>query len=129
MNMKKIIKILVITSLVFVSLLRPTSIFAWEDCPKGEVNDPYPGDCARYIDTDGNDICDHSESAPEDRAEKIERNSEEDIGIDADNATKTISDQEEVLFSKPLIVLAIVAVNLVGILVYVTYRNSKSKTL
>ena len=41
--------------------------YAWDDCPKGLVNDPYPGECSRYIDTDENGICDHSEPAPEDR--------------------------------------------------------------
>ena len=31
------------------------------DCPHGEVNCEYPGNCARYVDTNNNDICDHSE--------------------------------------------------------------------
>jgi hypothetical protein len=31
------------------------------DCPHGEVNCEYPGNCGKYIDTDNNDICDHSE--------------------------------------------------------------------
>lgn len=31
------------------------------DCPKGMVNDPYPGSCGQYIDADDNGICDHSE--------------------------------------------------------------------
>ncbi len=59
--------------LLFVNLLMPSfgvdsvlEVGAWNDCPKGMVNDPYPGECSRYVDTDGNDICDHSEPAPED---------------------------------------------------------------
>lgn len=40
---------------------------AWDDCPLGEVNDEYPGECPRYEDTDNNGICDRSEPAPEDR--------------------------------------------------------------
>lgn len=39
----------------------------WDSCPFGEVNDSYPGDCARYIDSDGDGICDLSQPAPEDR--------------------------------------------------------------
>lgn len=31
------------------------------DCPRGEVNDPYPGKCGQYIDENNNDICDNSE--------------------------------------------------------------------
>ncbi len=38
--------------------------FAWNDCPFGEVNCTYPGKCGRYIDTNHNGICDHSEPAP-----------------------------------------------------------------
>lgn len=59
--MKKIIFELVL--LVFI----PATILAWNDCPYGEAGCPYPGDCGRYIDTDGDKICDHSQPAPEDR--------------------------------------------------------------
>jgi len=30
-------------------------------CPFGQVNDPYPGQCKRYVDTNDNGICDLSE--------------------------------------------------------------------
>ena len=40
---------------------------AWEDCPFGLVNDPWPGQCSRYWDSDDNGICDLSEPAPENR--------------------------------------------------------------
>jgi hypothetical protein len=29
-------------------------------CPRGVVNDPYPGQCRRYTDSDGDGICDYS---------------------------------------------------------------------
>lgn len=32
-------------------------------CPFGLVNDPYPGRCRRYVDKNGNGICDWSEPA------------------------------------------------------------------
>ena len=32
-------------------------------CPKGLVNDPYPGRCPHYIDLDGSGYCDLSETA------------------------------------------------------------------
>jgi hypothetical protein len=36
----------------------------WNSCPKGKVNDPYPGDCRLYIDTNNDEICDRSQSNP-----------------------------------------------------------------
>jgi len=36
----------------------------WNSCPKGRVNDPYPGDCHDYIDTNKDKICDRSQPAP-----------------------------------------------------------------
>jgi len=29
-------------------------------CPRGLVNDPYPGQCRHYVDSDGDGICDYS---------------------------------------------------------------------
>ncbi|MCX5970182.1 MAG: DUF4405 domain-containing protein [Coprothermobacterota bacterium] len=39
-------------------------VLAWDDCPLGLVDDPYPGACRRYVDTNGDGICDHSQSDP-----------------------------------------------------------------
>ncbi len=36
----------------------------WNSCPRGEVNDPYPGDCHDYIDTNKDGICDRSQPEP-----------------------------------------------------------------
>jgi hypothetical protein len=36
----------------------------WNSCPKGKVNDTYPGDCHDYIDTNKDRICDRSQPAP-----------------------------------------------------------------
>lgn len=36
----------------------------WNSCPKGKVNDYYPGDCHEYIDTNSDSICDLSQSNP-----------------------------------------------------------------
>lgn len=60
--MKKLVKI----SLTGASLwfLSASQVFAWLDCPYGKINDPYPGSCDQYVDTNENQICDHSEPAP-----------------------------------------------------------------
>jgi hypothetical protein len=47
---------------------------SWNDCPKGLVNDPYPGECKDYIDTDGDGICDHSEPPPWERNSAVSSN-------------------------------------------------------
>jgi len=39
-----------------------------EECPFGLTNDPYPGQCGRYVDEDGNDVCDLSETKAESTA-------------------------------------------------------------
>lgn len=36
---------------------------AWLDCPYRKINDPYPGSCELYLDTNQDLICDHSQSA------------------------------------------------------------------
>ncbi len=33
------------------------------DCPFGEINDPYPGKCGRYVDANNNQICDLSRTS------------------------------------------------------------------
>lgn len=59
--MKNFIKVLFVFSL----FLLPTMLLAWDDCPYGEVD--CEGLCGRYVDTDNDGICDHSQLAPEDR--------------------------------------------------------------
>ena len=59
--MKKIIFVL------FLLILTPMMALAWDDCPHEEVDCLHPGDCGRYIDMDGDGICDHSQLATEDR--------------------------------------------------------------
>jgi len=34
---------------------------AWLDCPSGRLNDPFPGQCGLYVDTNSDQICDRSE--------------------------------------------------------------------
>lgn len=51
-------------ALLMFTFALPSSALAWDNCPKGLVNDPYPGACGRYVDTNGDDICDLSQSKP-----------------------------------------------------------------
>ncbi len=51
---------ILLTSLLLFTI--PLIVNAWNDCPYGYVNSPYPGHCARYVDSDNDQICDHSQS-------------------------------------------------------------------
>ncbi len=46
------------------ALVLPSDALAWDNCPKGLVNDPYPGACHRYVDTNEDGICDLSQPKP-----------------------------------------------------------------
>ncbi|MBI4814522.1 MAG: hypothetical protein HY802_09740 [Methanobacterium sp.] len=47
---------------LLIALLTPIAVYAWNDCPYGLLNDPFPGQCPRYVDTNQDNLCDHSES-------------------------------------------------------------------
>ncbi len=122
--MKKTNYIKILITLVFyttVAGLQP--VYAWDDCPKGVVNDPYPGDCARYIDTDNNGICDHSEPAPEDRVKEVQGISEKTRLADSVEVPTSNPNPDNTPQSKPFLAFGIVITHLAGILIYVTYRK------
>ncbi len=55
--MRNILALLVVIAL-------SSSVSAEVECPFGLVNDTYPGDCGRYIDINGDGICDYSQPEP-----------------------------------------------------------------
>ena len=83
---KRFRKYITLSSIIFILIaFSSTSIYAWDNCPYGLEDDPYPGECKRYIDTDGDGICDRSQPAPEDRDTSIflnEENIEENVKDD-----------------------------------------------
>ena len=104
-------KTLIITLLIFAFLLSATGggVYAWDDCPKGLVNDEYPGECSRYVDTDENGICDHSEPAPEDRvdnknadAEITEKQTGNSIALADNDKIENTPDKKAVVFLRPV---------------------------
>jgi hypothetical protein len=56
------LRTLVLVLFLFVAFVPIVS--AWDDCPRDLVNDTYPGACSRYIDTNKDGICDHSQPNP-----------------------------------------------------------------
>jgi len=66
--MKKRLFLVLLFLLILSSLFKGAGYAkAWDDCPFGKVNDEYPGDCPRFVDTDKDGICDHSQPPPEER--------------------------------------------------------------
>ena len=59
--MKKILIILLGITLISVI---STNALAWDDCPFGLKDEPYPGTCWRYVDKNNDGICDHSQKEP-----------------------------------------------------------------
>jgi hypothetical protein len=137
--LKKVILLTIIVILGFISM--PGTILAWDDCAKGLVNDPYPGECARYIDTDNDGICDHSQPAPEDR-QVNEQNTETTTDTlanesDLNSLEKVQSVETMALISqnqdnkpiKKLIpVVGMVFFYLTIILLYARYKKNKVKS-
>lgn len=77
-------------------------VLAYDDCPRGLVNDPYPGQCANYVDTDHSGFCDHSEtlvqkttSADSNVIEKKSIDDLEDLITGQDLKKKTVSEVAE----------------------------------
>ena len=65
-----------ITLIIFLILsliIFSTAVSAWDNCPFGEVNETFPGTCGRYIDTDQDNICDLSQTSPEERQQTKEQ--------------------------------------------------------
>jgi len=83
-----------VNSFFLITIFFGTSIVsAWNNCPFGEINEPYPGTCGRYIDTDNDNICDLSQPAPEDRESPPDEqdNNEQDAKNSSGVKSKTTS--------------------------------------
>lgn len=71
-------KQLIVTILLFLSI---GSVAFATDCPRGLVDDPYPGECGLYVDKNNNGICDYSEEVA------LPDNQEINTGINIDEET------------------------------------------
>jgi hypothetical protein len=50
--------------IILIATIFVQNALAWDECPFGIEDDPQPGLCSRYVDTNGDGICDHSQSEP-----------------------------------------------------------------
>ena len=71
-------KTIILLSVVTLFIGFSSNVSAWDDCPFGYEDEEYPGTCWRYIDTNNDGICDHSqeESSLESDSEEIKANIE-----------------------------------------------------
>ncbi|MDD3804050.1 MAG: hypothetical protein PHW02_06690 [bacterium] len=73
---------------IYVAFLIFAFTLFGEECPFGLSDDPYPGKCGRYVDEDGNDLCDLSENASKDTL-KVNQGADtvktEELKLEAEN--------------------------------------------
>ena len=62
--------VVLITLSIFMININVSMAQIWNGCPFGLENDPYPGECGRYIDTNQDNICDLSQPKPTDESNK-----------------------------------------------------------
>jgi len=82
---------LLICMILLLLIFNTVSAYSWDNCPFGLEDDPYPGECNRYVDSDGDGICDLSQPAPEDR--------ENFISLNLDIINENTNEQHEEEFS------------------------------
>ncbi len=71
-----------------------SDVYGWDDCPFGMTNSScyYPGKCGRYIDTNNNGICDHSEPYPTTENSGVE-NSQTTTTVNIDTSNESLYDK------------------------------------
>jgi hypothetical protein len=93
--LKRFKKYITLATIIFILIaFSSISIYAWDNCPYSLEDDPYPGECNRYIDTDGDGICDRSQPTPEDRDTSIFLN-EENIKENTKDDNKYFKETDE----------------------------------
>ena len=83
---------------LLISILIPTVVSAWSDCPVGELCE---SECELFVDTDNDGICDHSQPAPENREVAVlDTETEEELHDLIDGRelkeTKTVAEVAEI---------------------------------
>lgn len=113
--MKKTVFFLTIIILANLSI----NVSAWDDCPFGLKDEPYPGTCPRYIDTNKDGICDHSQSIPIDKVN------------DQSTGSQTQAQHESVTNLNKFPIMLLVSLLLIIVLIilfrYLTKINKLSK--
>jgi len=109
--------------ILFILLTGSFTVTAWENCPFGETNEPFPGTCGRYTDSDNDNICDLSQPAPENRINLNGEKNETQKDIKSTSSTSGQSNNSRInyYFLPNLLVLCI--------FYFLTYTFSKKKKI
>ncbi len=93
------IKKLVLLIIIIIGISFFSPVFAYDDCPFGLVQDPFPGECGRYIDTNGSGFCDHSETLAQNKTTPLDATTNTEVETDPnelitgqDLKTKTVQE-------------------------------------
>lgn len=116
-NTIKFLKLLITSSIVL--FLFSINVIAWDDCPFGYEDEPYPGSCWRYVDTNKDGICDHSQSEPS----VIQDNS------NTGSNTQALNLKNNQLFENKFLLLTIISFFIIFLLAVVTRYMKKIKKL
>ena len=85
--MKKIQKsILILSTIFFILGFFSYTALAWEDCPFGYEDEPYPGTCWRYVDENNDGICDLSQEEPVEESQN--KNTQSSNSYQQQNSTR-----------------------------------------
>ena len=92
--MKRIKLFLTLTFLlILTTFLSANSALAWDDCPFGFEDEPFPGTCWRYVDTNGDGICDHSQSKPTNDKSEIKNQDQIDLQGQTNNGQNLLENR------------------------------------
>jgi len=117
---------------ILIALLTPIAVYAWNDCPYGTVNDPFPGQCPRYVDTNQNKICDHSESPSSGSLSNVSATEQANNSADNKNGTGSSSDIQKANSVPPEnynlipMVITTLIIYLVTYLLYLEHRLTRN---
>ena len=71
---KRLILLILVSAIAIV--FSTQLIAAWDNCPRGVVNDTYPGICNLYVDSNIDSICDYSQENPQTQLNSITQTKE-----------------------------------------------------
>lgn len=108
-------KISLVIILITIFAVLGSNVLAWDDCPFGLEDDPYPGICGRYIDTNNDGICDHSQSKPEETT------------INQENQAGTQQQQQNTNNTKFPVMLLLSFIIIIALIIFFRYLKRKEK--
>ena len=112
--------------LILIIFLTPIAVYAWNDCPYGLVNDPFPGQCPRYEDTNQDGVCDHSQSPSGSSSNNSSENRETDRNA-ANISSSDIQNAKSVPSENYFLVPLSITILIIYLITYLFYLENRLK--